>query len=235
MSAVKRGDKSAVIAVIVLFLFGCQGSPDQQVAALAAGFQQDYRDIMLNKGGSATEPAFFIPDKNKLQLLEKMITKYQSRTTYIDSLGLTANGKNRYKKLQSDLQKLTWLYEGYRSRSSGYYLLPVFKQITEDRQLSPDKKAKQLAMVLRNTNAYFQSAVNNLKSVSAADYEKAVQMNSKTVNYLQNTVPDSISKWQLHPETEAALLLQRQQNIPVIKNYIAWCESNRVAFFKHHF
>lgn len=210
-------------------LTACHTSPDQRAMRLESDLQREY--ALWAKEKNPYYPAIW-PTTEQLRHLETWMSRARLRIEKTDTAGMSAEGKKyreRSRVWLSDRQKEL---ATYRMDAGHYQLLGLIEPVVSATQRSPEEKARQLILLFRDSPHLLAQAKLNLTGQSDVDFASGIRAQVATITFLYQHFQAEIVTWPLTKKAMAELQGGCSAAIGSCKDYIAWCESRRIAQIK---
>lgn len=221
---------------LCLFLVSCSGQtpsfPDFLERYETARWQQ-FPDWASSVGKSDFHSILVIPNEIKQQQDLAFCKKYLDSLAHFDFEKLPPTAQEQHVELQEQLngylQQLT-KDKSYSNDPSLYNVLGAFQHVLNDTTLPLDQRLRMLFHKMKSIPAYYEAAMQNLKSPVQIKAQKAMKEHQATFLFFEQSLRDSLKQSTLSREEKKYFNRQSNRSKDLIKIYIAFCNSIHFEF-----
>jgi uncharacterized protein (DUF885 family) len=148
---------------------------------------------------------------------------------YLDSLKkikqslLSDNNKIDYKIIESQLQSTQWYtnnFKSYEWNPSNYNICGAFAEMLANNYDSIDTRLKHYYLKMKNVNAYYAAAKQNIKNPTIEHKKLAIMQNEGGLSTFNEDLLEALEKSHLPENEKEKIKSKAQETIVIIKDYV---------------
>jgi uncharacterized protein (DUF885 family) len=148
---------------------------------------------------------------------------------YLDSLKkikqslLSDNNKIDYNIIESQLQSTQWYtnnFKSYEWNPSNYNICGAFAEMLANNYDSIDTRLKHYYLKMKNVNAYYAAAKQNIKNPTIEHTQLAIMQNEGGLSTFNEDLLEALEKSHLTENEKEQIKSKAQETIGIIKDYV---------------
>ncbi len=176
-----------------------------------------------SQGFHAYDSVLVVPNNQSRKAELLFCQQYLDSLKKIKPILLSDNNKIDYKIIESQLQSTQWYsnnFKSYEWNPANYNIYGAFAEMLANNYDSIDTRLKHYYLKMKNVNAYYAAAKQNIKNPTIEHTQLAIMQNEGGLSTFNEDLLEGLGKSHLTENEKEQIISRAQETIGIIKDYV---------------